>query len=82
MTDKSKSAHMLLEKECEALQNAFHQNIVKAHELCEDDQNFYIVMEYVNGASLTNLLDEKATSECKTRYIIKQLLQALNYLHS
>ena len=82
MTDKSKSAPMLLEKECEALQNAFHQNIVKAQELCEDSRNFYIVMEFVNGASLTKLLNGKAISEPKARYIIKQLLQALNYLHS
>ena len=30
MVDKSASAELLLKKECEALQSAFHPNIVKA----------------------------------------------------
>ena len=39
-------------------------------------------MEYVQGGSLMSLLDDKAMPEFKVKYIIKQLVRALNYLHS
>ena len=82
MTDKSKNAHMLLEKECEALQNAFHQNIVKAHELCEDDQNFYIVMEYVNGGDLMFQIQRaRKFDETRARFYSAEVTLALQYLH-
>ena len=39
-------------------------------------------MELVSGGSLTELLQNKAMSENRTKYIIKQLVKTLNYLHS
>ena len=71
MYDKSSSAELLLKKECEALQSVFHPNIVKAQEFCTDDEYFYIVMELVNGDSLTKLIDNRAMPEIRARYIVR-----------
>ena len=57
---KNKKALELLKKEILTIQEAHHPNIVKAQELCEDNTNFYIVMEYVKDGSLTKLQAGKA----------------------
>ena len=53
------------------MQSVFHPNIVKAQEFCTDDEYFYIVMELVNGDSLTKLIDNRAMPEIKARYIVR-----------
>ena len=68
---KNKKSIELLKKEILTLQKAHHPNIVKAQELCEDNKNFYIVMEFVKDGSLTKLQGGRAMSEIRTRYIIR-----------
>ena len=49
----------------------YKKNIVKAQEFCTDDEYFYIVMELVNGDSLTKLIDNRAMPEIRARYIVR-----------
>jgi serine/threonine protein kinase len=55
-----------------------HPNIVKAYEAFTDDFHIFILMEYIHG----NLLVQKLKcSEKEVKNIIRQVLEALKYLH-
>lgn len=59
-----------------------HPNIVKLHELYEDDRNLYMLMEPVVGASLLDrLLDVGKFTERQTRDCIISLIDSMCYLH-
>ena len=64
-----------------------HPNIVKLEEVKESKNNYYIVMEYVNGGELSKYLKkykdkyQKAFSEEIVQYLMKQIIDALIYIH-
>lgn len=58
-----------------------HPNIVKLEETFKDDTNLWIVMEYLPGGELLQLLKNERLSENLTRLIVVQLLEALEYIH-
>ena len=70
-------------KEIEILVSIDHPNIVKIFEYYADNNNYYLIIEYVNG---TELYSEVTTwtefSEQKSAFIIRQLISAVFYLHS
>ena len=72
-------------KEIELLKNIDHPNIVKYYNYIEEENEniYYIIMEYLDGGTLENYLIENKNNidENESRIIIKQLLEALNYLH-
>ena len=48
-----------------------------------DEKKLYLVFEYVNGDDLSDYLDENVKiGEDKAAYILKQIVQTINYLHS
>lgn len=52
-------------------------------ELLEDDDCFYIACELLEGGELFDrILQVKQFSEAKAAEIIKQVLMAINYMHS
>jgi calcium-dependent protein kinase len=56
-----------------------HPNIVKLHDIYEDNDEYHCVMEYCEGGTLSKrvgLLTEKQAAK-----IIWQVLRALNYMH-
>jgi serine/threonine protein kinase len=60
-----------------------HHNIVRVYEFFEDEVNYYLVMEYVSGMSLRNLLDQQGVpTPSQTVYLFKQVLSALDYAHN
>ena len=65
-----------------------HPNIVQLDEVKESKNNYYIVMEYVNGGELSKYLKkykekyQKAFSEEIVQYIMKQIINALIYIHN
>ena len=70
-------------KEIEILKKIEHPSIIKIYEYYTDDVNFYIITEYVGGGELYDAIVKcKKFNEQKAAYIIKQILSALNYLHS
>ena len=46
-----------------------------------EDDRFYLVMEYIEGTSLRDLIDNHALSEQQIVHIIGQLCDALHYAH-
>ena len=59
-----------------------HPSIVRVLELLEDDVNFYIISELVDGGELYDyIIKNKMFTEERSAKLIKQLLLALNYMH-
>lgn len=60
-----------------------HSNIITIYDLIEDKGSFYIVMEYVQGDTLDNIM-QIFNSPFQTQravYIFKQILEAFDYAH-
>ena len=69
-------------KEIEILCKLEHPNIIKIYEYFIDDVNYYLITEYVSGGELYEfILNDETFSEYKAKNIMRQLFQALNYLH-
>lgn len=60
-----------------------HPNIVRVYEFFETRENYYLVMEYVSGVSLRDLLDKQGPpAPSQAVYLFKQVLSALDYAHN
>src|SRR5499433_3660227 len=59
-----------------------HPNIVRVYEFFAAEDNYYLVMEYVPGMSLRDLLSRQgAPTPAQAVYLLKQALAALDYAH-
>jgi serine/threonine-protein kinase len=70
-------------KEFKILKNLSHPNIIKVYKFGRVDKIYYIIMEYIDGKSLRNILNEN--SEVSSRTILKILIkvgEAIEYVHS
>ena len=69
-------------KEVDILKDLDHPNIVKVYESFENQKYLFIVTEHIKGGELLNeLLWRKIFTENEWALIIKQVLEALHYLH-
>ena len=69
-------------REMSIIQSLHHQNVIKIQDIFENEDNFYIVMEYCEGGELFDAITSKGYySELDAAKIMKQILQAVNYLH-
>ena len=69
--------------EARALAQIHHPNIVIVYAFRQFDMGFYISMEYVDGVTLADYLDEKGPLSWKeTVHLSKQMLSAFHYAHS
>lgn len=60
-----------------------HSNIVRVLEFFDATDNYYLVMEYVPGVSLRELLDKQGIPAPKQAvHLFKQILSALEYAHN
>ena len=81
-------AKKYLDNEIAILKDINHPNIVKLYEVKETPQYFYLVTEYCNGGSLSDLLEDyidknnNAFPEKIVQYLMKQIVEALKYLHA
>ena len=78
---KIKYEHIL--KEINLLSNLSHPNIVKYYKYYEENNKIYIIMEYLEGGTLKQFIDQEKNNitEDVCRIIMKQILKALSYLH-
>ena len=76
------------ENEIVILNSLNHPNIVKLEDLKKSTNNYYIVMEYINGGSLTDCLKKyqkiygRSFPEDILQYIMRQIVDAIKYIHS
>jgi serine/threonine protein kinase len=68
--------------EINILKKLKHPNIIELHEIWEWSECCFLVLEYCTGGELFHYITEKKhLSEREASIIMKQLLEALNYLH-
>lgn len=67
--------------EVKLLKACDHPNIVKYIDIYEDDQKFYIVMEYIGKGELFAHVILAKFSEEKSKIVFKQLLDAIEHCH-
>ncbi|OBA28027.1 Pkinase-domain-containing protein, partial [Hanseniaspora valbyensis NRRL Y-1626] len=71
-----------VQSEMEVLTSINHPRIVKLHDFFEDAENFYIVMDLVEGGDLMDFIAENGSIEeeacCEIAF---QILQAVKYMH-
>ena len=79
--DSKNKKHVI--KEIELLKNLEHPNIVIYYNYLKEEDNIYIIMEYLEGGTLKQYIEKSSQNinEDIAREIIKQLLNALSYLH-
>ena len=86
MADKP-GYYKYFENELRLLQDLHHPNIVHLEDVKKDDKYYYIVMEYVNGGSLTDCLKKyqlkygKAFPEEIVQYLMRQIVDAIKFIH-
>jgi len=73
----------LLIRGAEALVKLKHDNIVRTYELVEKETDIFLVMEYVDGQTLDDVIRNQAPMPEKDALsLCKDILKALNYAHS
>lgn len=72
-----------LKKEARRLRKMHNGNIVKVHDLFEENGTVYYVMDYIDGESLSKRIKRtgKPLSEDEVRRILPQVLTALDEVH-
>ncbi|MGI9456972.1 MAG: serine/threonine-protein kinase [Aeoliella sp.] len=69
------------EREAKTLAQMSHPNIVIVHDFGEDDGLYYIVMEYVDGVNLRDLLTDGKMVPEQALAIVPPICEALEYAH-
>ena len=63
--------------------NLIHPNILRLYELKHEQEIYFMVMEYVEGASVYQMIKAKGKiHEQEALHIFNQMLDAIGYLHS
>ena len=60
-----------------------HQNITKILETFEDEQYYFIIMEYINGGNLFSYVKKRRKlSEKVAKFIFRQIILGIQHIHS
>lgn len=82
ITNKTSDVLVRLRREGEALRRLNHPNIVKMYEIVETDNAYSIILEYVGGGSLRNLMQKQPQMPLEhTLKIALELADALSRAH-
>lgn len=69
-------------REVEILSSLVHKNIVRYHDLLEDEKYYYLFQEFCPGVTLTTFIEKNGTlSDRLIQVIFRQLFSALSYMH-
>ena len=77
-----------IQNEINIMKNINHQNIIKFEDFKATKENYYLVMEYVNGGGLDNCLKKyiqkygKPFSEEIVQFLMRQIVDAIKYMHN
>ena len=68
--------------ECKAISVLNHANIIKVYDVCFGENIAYIVMEYVDGITLKEYIEQQRVVRWKEAiYFVTQILRALQHAH-
>ena len=80
---KSRKESKYLNNEISILMDTNHPNIIKLFEIKETKKKIYLVIEYCNGGTLQNFLEKNnPPSEEIVQFLMKQIIDAIKYLHN
>ena len=68
-------------REARTLARLQHPHIVGVHEFGDVDGRYYLLMEYVDGVNLRQLMDTESLSAEEALAIVPQVCEALQYAH-
>lgn len=70
-------------KEARNISRLNHPGIINIHDIFEENNSAYYVMDYIEGESLSDIVKrEGAMDENRATYYIKKVGEALEYIHS
>ena len=69
------------EREARALAKLHHPNIVTVYDFGETQGNFYLLMEFVDGLTLRQLIQGRKLSPAEALAIVPKICEALQYAH-
>ena len=75
------------QNEIEILNELNHPNICRLYEVKKTKEDYYMVMEYINGGSLSNCLEKykqkynASFPEEIVQYLMRQIIDAFKYIH-
>ncbi|XP_056131124.1 calcium/calmodulin-dependent protein kinase type 1D-like [Lampris incognitus] len=79
---KKHLSHSNLENEINVLRRIKHENVVGLEDFYESRTHYYLVMQLVSGGELFDrILDRGVYTEKDASVVIRQVLQAVDYLH-
>eukprot|EP01018_Ginkgo_biloba_P034851 Gb_41213 [translate_table: standard] len=68
-------------REMEILKKTNSPYVVKCHGIFEKGEEIHFVLEYMDGGSLLNVMEQRRMSESFLADVAKQVLEGLKYLH-
>ena len=72
-----------IEREISILKKLSHINVIKIYKINEDDDKYYIFMEYCeNGELFHYIVERQRLSEEESSFFFYQLINGLEYIHS
>lgn len=82
--ERSNAEHAkLIDRELEVLRLLNHQNIVQIFDIFDSARETFVVMEFLAGGELLDMITESDHLPEKTsQHVIREVLQAVNYLHA
>ena len=57
--EENEGWHILMRQELEMLQTLNHPNLVRVLDLCEDDENIYIISELIENGDMQKVMEER-----------------------
>lgn len=72
----------LFVREANTLVALSHPHIVQVYELGSADGSYFLSMEYVEGATITRILDDGALAPALAAHLASQICEALDYAYS
>ena len=80
---KTKKQIKSLQNEIDIQRSLKHSNIIQLFDFFEDEENFYLVLEYNPGTDLRQAINRNGKfSESCCKEILKQLVEAINFMQA
>ena len=70
-----------VENEVNILAEIHHPNVMRVFEIFEDNSNFYVVSEVMQGTLLTEIYRRRGNAQISAKRILFQIIYAVNSLH-
>ena len=72
-----------IKKEIEIMSKLNHPHIIKLYSHFEDNENFFLIMEYASRGQLYSFIKkQKKLNQISSKQYIKEIISAVKYLHS